>query len=95
MVYNGGKGRGSQVWCTMVARVVDRRYGVQWWKGTWIAGMVYKEHGRGVDARFEWLCPFVHVQMCSEWKGGDCCNLLIYRTIAVVILLQALVWATV
>ena len=57
--------------------------------------MVYKEHGRGVDARFEWLCPFVHVQMCSEWKGGDCCNLLIYRTIAVVILLQALVWATV
>jgi len=40
MVCNGGKGRGSQVWCTMVARDVDRRYGVQWWQGSWIAGMV-------------------------------------------------------
>ena len=35
MVYNGGKGRGSQVWCAMVARDVDRRYGVQ---GTWEGG---------------------------------------------------------
>ena len=69
----GGKGRGSQVWCAMVARDVDRRYGVQWWQGTWIAGMVYNGgKGRGSQVWCAMVARDVDRRygVQGTWEGG-------------------------